>query len=238
MRDFGRSSILGFGEPILRISTPSTRKFKKTLEPFTPMVAEAFSIHRGTALRHIETFEKHLFRTQGRRLARSGRNRRYMVDADLWAMFEQSYSAFTTEKFPSFEAALATLFTGEHPRARTLDDVHDLLSNQRESTAAIREMVDQLPEAVQQLRETMQRFQEDSAARFADLEARMQEQGKAAERMAGELREQATQLRQENSEHRASLQELIGMVENQTEGLRLVAAMVSDIHLHIPSDDA
>lgn len=101
------------------------------------MVVEASSLHRINALRNIQTFEKHLLRVQSRPLPRSGKSRKFMVNRELWALFAQSYDAFRQGQFISFDLALAELFSGEFPEARSLEDVYRLLQREREASAEV-----------------------------------------------------------------------------------------------------
>lgn len=125
---------------------------RRNLLPLIPLIVSEVGLSETTVRRHIGVFDDHLFRLQGRRLPRVGRNRRSMVDEELWGVLVRVYEVWEARKgtvpAASFEEVLAEVYSGEHPRMRSLDDVHDLLTNQRETLLALRGEVAALREDV------------------------------------------------------------------------------------------
>ncbi len=117
------------------MTTP--RKFRRNLEPLADLIIETYNVSPTTTHRAIVTFEKHLKLVEGRTLPRIGKYRRYMVDAELWAVFVKSYDQFKEKNFETFDLALAELYSGDLPEVRSLQDVYEVLSRERELSSDV-----------------------------------------------------------------------------------------------------
>ncbi|PTA66608.1 hypothetical protein C8263_17045 [Deinococcus arcticus] len=181
-----------------------------------------------------------------------------MVDRELWDIFVTCYSAYHEGAEPSFNTALANRFSGEHPEARSLDDVYDQLNRQTEALADLRAMVHETVERQEremgELRDMLTEFRKVVQDGFGLLQTQgfakvLRELSAADERSEG----RATALDQSLTQHAADLHRAlasnhsdmqrtldaqVAQLDNLKEGVCAVAEVVSTMADHFPEPQA
>lgn len=231
--------------------------FPNMLEPLIPLIVSRYDIHRSTAARHAAIFEEHVVKTLGRKIARSGKARQWMVDGELWDLFTKAYDAVRSGEEVSLHTALANQFSGHHPGVLSLETVHAEVTRTQESLSGLRVFVRETSERHdQQLAEVQQSISDLRTLMQVDLPNLLRAATDLIREQGQALSAQHTQAAQaaetSRTQHSADLQQVItthvaaihSSLDTQAAnlatietGVRVVAEVVSNMADHFTIED-